>query len=73
MLDSLEALEEFGVHNPHFVKSICKVLHFLYGEDVLSEDAILEWYANPPNDPSALKTIRKTVKSLVWVRLVLDP
>jgi hypothetical protein len=62
MLDSLEALEEFGVHNSHFVKSICKVLHFLYGEDVLSEDAILEWYTNPPNDPSALKTIRKTVR-----------
>lgn len=61
MLDSLEALEEYGANNPHFSKITCKVLHFLYGEDVLNEDAILEWHANPPNDPSAMKSIRKIV------------
>lgn len=61
MLDSLEALEEYGVNNPKFAKITCKVLHYLYGEDVLHEEAILEWHANPPNDPSAMTTIRKIV------------
>ncbi|KAI9558918.1 hypothetical protein GHT06_015707 [Daphnia sinensis] len=68
MLDSLEALEEFGVNNPQFAKITCKVLHYLYGEDVLHEDAILEWHANPPNDPSAMKTIRKIVEPFItWL------
>jgi hypothetical protein len=32
----------------------------------------LEWYTNPPNDPSALKTIRKTVR-LKFLKSWLDP
>ncbi len=60
-LDSLEAMEEYGVHHAELAQAVFQALHFLYEQDVLSEEAILEWYENPPNDPSALKTFRKFV------------
>lgn len=63
-LDSLEALEDFGVHNSQFAVAIGKVLHYLYEQDILSEDTILEWYANPPNDPSAPTSVRTYVSSV---------
>lgn len=57
-------MEEYGVHHTEWAQAVFQALHFLYEQDVLSEEAILEWYENPPNDPSALKTFRKFVSSL---------
>ena len=59
-MDSLEAFDDFGVQNADFLKTICHILKFLFDEEVLSEEAIVEWHSNPPNDPSAL-SVRSSV------------
>ena len=54
-------MEEFGINHTDLAQTVGQVLHYLYEQEVLAEAAILEWYENPPNDPSALKTVRKFV------------
>lgn len=60
-LDCLHAFDEFGQSNAHLAQSVSRVLHCLYDADLLEESVILDWHASPPNDPSAMDSVRKYV------------
>lgn len=48
-LDCLRALEEFHLHKPDRFSAHLnvKMIKFLYDEDVVEEDSVLEWFSEP--------------------------
>ena len=41
-------LQEFGCSKSHHMSVVMKLIHYLYNEDVLSEDVIMQWYKQEP-------------------------
>ncbi|XP_071088301.1 translation initiation factor eIF2B subunit epsilon-like isoform X1 [Haliotis cracherodii] len=70
--DCLQAIEELSESNSAVSCAVMKLLHFLYDQEILDEQAIIKWHAADPEpdaDLDAHKDIRKKVAPLItWLK-----
>ncbi|XP_064481624.1 translation initiation factor eIF2B subunit epsilon-like [Ornithodoros turicata] len=68
--DCLSGFEECMLHNLQHMSSLKNVLQWLYSKDILSEDAIVEWYNSHDAAASTEQgTVRKAVAEFVeWLQ-----
>ncbi|XP_054276313.1 translation initiation factor eIF-2B subunit epsilon-like [Macrosteles quadrilineatus] len=68
--DCLLAIEDVAGSNPEIFAVLVKIIHWLYEQDILSEDNILNWYKNPSvdADPENSKRVRQQVAPFIrWL------
>ena len=65
-------MQSVSVADEHLRSSLVKVLHYLYNNDILSEEVIISWHSNVATHDEDLATrqaIRKQVTSFVtWLQ-----
>jgi translation initiation factor eIF-2B subunit epsilon len=64
MVDCLNAIEECCEESERLKARLLKTLHFLFNEDILTEDIIISWYED--NDKDWIKTSLK--KFIEWLQ-----
>ncbi|KAK7865186.1 hypothetical protein R5R35_012043 [Gryllus longicercus] len=66
--DCLQAIEDTIGGKSELWDSLPKLLHILYGNDILEEDAIMEWYNTTDETSPTATAIRKEVQPLIkWL------
>ncbi|GAB6019121.1 hypothetical protein CHUAL_013999 [Chamberlinius hualienensis] len=60
--DLLDSIKEYTIGNVNFISTIANVVHFLYENDVLSEEVILNWYNDSLSD---IDEYEKEIKSKI--------
>nr|CAD7200936.1 unnamed protein product [Timema douglasi] len=58
--DCLQALEEVATSRKELRDSLLKLLHLLYEQEILGEEAILKWHSSPDLDDPAATPLRNT-------------
>nr|CAD7455375.1 unnamed protein product [Timema tahoe] len=67
--DCLQALEEVATIREELRDSLLKLLHLLYEQDILGEEAILKWHSSPDLDDPAATPLRITVEPFIkWLQ-----
>lgn len=69
--DCLKAIEECCLQNEHLKTKLAQIIHYLYDRDMLTEDAILNWYKQldtNDNDGNDNEWIRNALSKLIeWL------
>nr|CAD7400472.1 unnamed protein product [Timema cristinae] len=67
--DCLQALEEVATSRKELRDSLLKLLHLLYEQEILGEEAILKWHSSPDLDDPAATPLRTTVEPFIkWLQ-----
>ena len=62
----LQTLDEYGISHGYCGAIVGQILSAMYQADIITEDNILKWYENPPNDPLAMGSVRKHVSNFFF-------
>ncbi|KAJ3189285.1 hypothetical protein HDU85_002913 [Gaertneriomyces sp. JEL0708] len=67
-LDLLRLIEEFFSSREDMIKHMSRILHLLYDQDVLSEEAIIRWHRGVSDIPAVRSKIKEACAPLVtWL------
>nr|CAD7424066.1 unnamed protein product [Timema monikensis] len=66
--DCLQALEEVATSRKELRDSLLKLLHLLYEQEILGEEAILKWHSSPDLDDPAATPLRTTANPMTLLR-----
>lgn len=60
--DCLSSLESMVLQKPHFLPIVHQIIHHMYDEDILGEDAICDWFKRLPESTEVKAKVEKLIE-----------